>query len=98
MRRHVSHLIAAGVLSLAGAAQAQGLPNTLNMTCAQTQAMIARSGAVVLATGPSLYDRYVTGRRFCNPDQQLAPSWTATADNPQCYVYNRCVESSFTIR
>ena len=98
MRKTLSILTAAGVLSFAGAAQAQGRPDTLTMSCAQAQSIVARSGAVVLSTGPNLYERYVTARSYCNPDQQLQPSWTRTADNPQCYVYNRCVESSFTIR
>lgn len=98
MRAKAFWIGAASALLLAGAAQAQGRPDTLNMTCAQAQAMVVRSGAVVLSTGPNLYDRYVTALRYCSPGQQLAPSWVRSADNPQCYIYNRCVDSSFTIR
>ncbi|MFN3892647.1 MAG: hypothetical protein ACK4MV_19800 [Beijerinckiaceae bacterium] len=99
MRNAAKWTAAGAFIVLGGVAQAQsGLPNTLNMTCAQAQALVQKSGAIVLATGPNLYERYVLNRSYCNPDQQVQPSWVRSADNPQCYIYNRCVDTSFPLR
>ncbi|MBX9757298.1 MAG: hypothetical protein K2Y29_00870 [Beijerinckiaceae bacterium] len=91
-------LAAAAGLFPSGAALAQNLPDTLAMTCAQAQSIVQRSGAVVLATGPNLYDRYVRDQSFCTWNERTRPSWTAARDNPQCYVYYRCVPADYEMR
>jgi len=83
-------LLSAGFLLLAAPALAQSMPNTLNMSCASAAGLVNRSGAVVLATGPNVFDRYVSSRRFCDVTQTVQPQWLATADNPQCFVGYRC--------
>lgn len=91
--RFASNVIAASVLGLAalsGAAHAQGRPSTLSMTCAQAQQMVVRSGAAVLSTGPTTYDRFVRDRSFCMPDESTEPTWAPTRDSAQCMVGYRC--------
>lgn len=63
-----SLLIAASLLSSAFAANAQRL-NSLRMTCDQARAIVASRGAVLLGSGPHVYDRYVAGSRFCEPGE-----------------------------
>ncbi len=107
MRRATLGLALTGALAFASmfapggsttAALAQGLPDTLNMSCAQARAIVRQSGAVVLATGPRLYERYVTARSYCSPDQDTQPAWTETADNPQCQLGDRCVDAALDVR
>ncbi|MDP2356118.1 MAG: hypothetical protein Q8M31_08645 [Beijerinckiaceae bacterium] len=89
---------AAGILTLAAGAQAQGMPDSLNMSCAQAHALVQRSGAIVIATGPTEFERYVSGRSFCNPDQEPRSSFVRSADDPQCYIGDRCVDVDYPIR
>lgn len=82
---------AAAAALLATAASAQPRPSTLGMSCAQTRALVASRGAVVLGTGPYTYDRYVAHTGFCPHDQTTEPAYERTRDNPQCYVGDRCI-------
>lgn len=70
---------------------AQAMPNSLTMSCAQAQALVAREGAVVIGTGPDLFDRYVTNPGYCQ-SQRSKPAWIPTRDNPQCLVGQECRE------
>lgn len=72
-------------------ASAQAMPNSLTMSCAQAQALVARQGAVVIGTGPDLFDRYVTNPGYCQ-SQRSRPAWIPTRDNPQCLVGQECRE------
>lgn len=73
-------------LLAAGAARAQqGMPNTRTMSCAEVQALVARSGAVVLATGANTFDRYVSNVRYCAGAEQIKPEWVPTKTGT-CYV------------
>jgi hypothetical protein len=38
------------------------------------------AGAIVLGTGPNIYDRFVSSRAFCTRDEQIEPRWLATAE------------------
>ena len=87
----------ASVLIAAPAAQAQGRPNTVNMSCAQAQALVQRSGAIVLGTGGQTYDRYVSSRAYCTPSEITKPAWAPTADTAQCLIGFRCEEYSHDI-
>ncbi len=89
---------AAGFLALAPCAQAQNMPDSLTMTCGQTRALVERSGAAVIATGADGFDRYVSRRSFCMPDQELRSSFVRTADNPQCHIGDRCVDVDYGYR
>lgn len=86
-------LLAAAMLGATHAATAQeGMPNSTRMTCAEAATLVTKRGAVVLATGPRTYDRYVRDRSFCWPDQDLKPEWVQTRDKAQCFVGYICFE------
>lgn len=88
MRKTV--LVLASLLATGTAAEAQTASRS--MTCAQAQALIQARGQAVLATSPTLYDRYVRDRSFCVYDQDTRPEWVPTRDNPQCFVGYTCFE------
>lgn len=79
-------LVTVALLASAGTAFAR--PDTRSMTCAQTQRLIIRSGAVVLTTGPRTYDRYVAGYRYCSWPHAPARAFVPTKDYADCPVYN----------
>ncbi|MFG1477931.1 hypothetical protein V5F53_04605 [Xanthobacter sp. V4C-4] len=87
-------LVAGALVAFASAAVAQGMTRSTDLSCAQAAALIQGKGAVVLATSPTLYDRYVRDLSFCMYDQQLKPEWVPTRDNPQCFVGYTCFEPS----
>lgn len=69
---------------------AEARPDSLSMTCAETAALVTSQGAVVIGTGPNIFDRYVREVRFCSGAEQLKPEWIKTRDNPQCFVGYVC--------
>lgn len=71
---------------------AQARPDSLRMSCTAAAELVRRSGAVVIGTGPDLFDRYVVDRGYCAREQVSRPAWIETADQPQCLVGQRCVE------
>jgi hypothetical protein len=87
-------MLAVTLLSLsATAADAQGRrPDTRAMSCGQAAALVQARGAVVLTTGPDLYDRYVRDGGFCERDRTTQPAYVPSADTPQCFVGYRCIE------
>ncbi|MDQ0505511.1 hypothetical protein [Xanthobacter agilis] len=87
-------LMAGGLAMLASAASAQGMVRSTDLSCAQAARLIAEKGAVVMATSPTLYDRYVRDLSFCDYDMQLKPEWVPTRDNPQCFIGYICYEPS----
>ncbi|MFS8036998.1 hypothetical protein ACI7BZ_08535 [Xanthobacter sp. AM11] len=94
-RRNRSTPLALAAAACAGLAAgysgpAQARPDTLTMTCAQAAALVTSSGAIVLGTGPNIFDRYVREIRFCSGAEQLKPEWVKTRDNPQCFIGYTC--------
>ncbi|MDB5644265.1 MAG: hypothetical protein JWN07_3582 [Hyphomicrobiales bacterium] len=81
--------VAFGALSV-DAAQAQGRPDSLHMSCASARGLVSTRGAVVLGSGPNIYDRFVATRGFCQRDEVTKPAWVATGDTRQCFVGYRC--------
>lgn len=79
-------------LTCASPAFAQSRPDSLGMTCAQARALVARHGAVVLGTGPMVYDRFVADRRFCPPGDATRPATVQTRDTPYCPVGGTCFQ------
>lgn len=65
-------------------------PDSLTMTCAAAAGLISSQGAVVMGTGPNIFDRYVISIRYCSGFEQLKPEWIKTKDNPQCFVGYTC--------
>ena len=90
--------LALSLALFATGAVAQTRPSTTAMTCRAASALLASQGAVVLATGRDLYDRYVTGPNFCGPGEDTRASFEPTADNPQCFIGYRCVATSREMR
>ncbi|MDB5594246.1 MAG: hypothetical protein JWM36_1207 [Hyphomicrobiales bacterium] len=84
MRWLILSVMASGCL--AGGASAQGRPDTLQMSCGMAASLVSRAGAIVLGTGPNIYDRYVASRAFCQRDEEMRPRWLATRDAPQCFI------------
>ena len=64
--------------------------STPAMSCRAATTLVARHGAVVLGTGPDLYDRYVVNESFCPTGYYARPAFLPTRDNSQCYVGYYC--------
>ncbi|RST81044.1 hypothetical protein EJC49_24200 [Aquibium carbonis] len=85
-------LIALAATMLAAPAHAISRYNSQGMSCGQVQAAVQREGAVILryrsARNPSLtlYDRYVSGGRFCSVGEVAVGSSVPTRDDRSCYV------------
>ncbi len=73
-------------------AAAQHRPDTTRMSCEAARALVQRSGAIVLTTGPGLYDRYVSHRGFCTPSEDTEPAFVRSGDRSQCLVGYTCFE------
>lgn len=89
-RRRALAPAAALVLLLAAGTGAEARPDTLAMSCGEAAALVASRGAIVLGTGPNIFDRYVRELRFCSGFEQLKPEWVRTKDNPQCFIGYTC--------
>lgn len=77
-------------LGATGQASAQGQLDTMRMSCAAAAEIVRRSGAVVLHSGPNIYDRYVSAQNFCAREEVMKPTWIPSADNPQCFIGYVC--------
>lgn len=89
-------MIALAATMLTAPAHAISRYNSQGMSCGQVQAAVQREGAVILryrsTRNPSLtlYDRYVSGGRFCSVGEVAVGSSVPTKDNPSCYVL-KCI-------
>ena len=83
-------LIAVLALGLAGAALAQGRPQSPARSCAANRQSVLANGAIVLGTGGYTYDRFVRDRGFCQFDEYADPALVPARDTPQCFVGYRC--------
>lgn len=77
---------------LASAGFAQSLPDSLTMSCESARQLVSQRGAVVLASGPVIFDRYVSTGLSCDPTQMTRPAWVPTKDTRQCFVGYRCTD------
>ncbi|MFN4273719.1 MAG: hypothetical protein ACK4F5_12985 [Aliihoeflea sp.] len=80
--------ILAVMVPAASAALAQSRPDARTMSCAQAQAFIQNSGAVVLTTGRHTFDRYVADSSYCSWPDTSVPATIQTRDG-MCTVF-RC--------
>lgn len=77
-------------VAASGPAAAQSArPNSTTMTCAQVQALIDRSGALLLSTGPHTFDRYVANASQCARGEYLRRDYVPTRDTDRCFA-KRC--------
>ena len=81
------------IVSIADSKAAQSRPDTNRMTCGAAKALVMKHGGIVLGTGPSIYDRYVSSRAYCLSSQITEASYVATADDRQCFVGYTCREA-----
>jgi hypothetical protein len=83
-----SFRLGAAVLALLiAASQAEARPDVRSMTCEQTQALVDRSGAVVLTTGTYTYNRFVSRRgNYCSSGETARPVYVQTRDG-KCRLY-----------
>ena len=65
-------------------------PSTLGMSCAEAQATVAKSGAVVLTTGEFTYDRFVAHPGFCEPSEAANQAVAPTRDSETCPIGYTC--------
>lgn len=80
-----------GVLAVPENAEAQGRPDTRNMTCTQAKALVVKRGEVVMTTGAHTFDRFIADARYCVSRTMLtATAFAPTKDNKQCPVGKRC--------
>ena len=94
MRKSLRHILSAGMMLFAvGTSGAEARPNTTKMSCKAAAALVASYGAIVLSTGPTTYDRYVSDGGYCNPDEITKPAFVPTADNPQCFIGYYCFQA-----
>lgn len=82
----------AGAIALApsAGAVAQGRPATPALSCAAAADLVARSGAIVLTTGPFTYARIVRDGGFCPIPEFPKPAFEVTLDDPKCFVGYVC--------
>ena len=88
--RAIAATLAALASTAPAASVAQARPDSLSMSCAEVANLVTTQGAVVIGTGPNVFDRYVREVRFCSGAEQLKPEWIKTRDNPQCFVGYVC--------
>lgn len=84
------------VLAAVGAAvpaAAQGRPYAPSLSCARLHALLERSGAAVISTGPRTYDRFVRDGRFCQPTEVTEAAWVRASDEPDCFIGYTCKEA-----
>lgn len=64
--------------------------STLGLSCQNAAEIVASNGAVVLSTGPGLYDRYVSSSYYCATGETTVPAWVPTRDSRQCFIGYTC--------
>ena len=83
------------IVCIAETQPAQSRPDTTRMTCAAARALVTKQGGIVLGTGPSLFDRYVSSRAHCLSGQMTEPAFVPTADDRQCFLGYTCREAMY---
>ena len=86
------------LILMASPSFAQARPDSLTMSCAAAYELVRQRGAVVIGTGPNLYERFVTDARYCEMAQRTKPAWIPTADQRQCLVGQRCRDRRIRLR
>lgn len=82
--------VALALLALAGPAAAQARPDSLTMTCNQARQLVASRGALILGSGPHIYDRIVANQSFCPWPQHVERTFVPTRDTRNCFVGYVC--------
>ncbi|EEA95697.1 hypothetical protein [Pseudovibrio sp. JE062] len=93
MKKIALTLSVLGLVSAASVAQAMNVPltSTTDLTGSQVKALVQDKGAVVLATGPGLYDRFVANGSFCGPHEETQRAYVVTKDSNHSLIGYTCV-------
>lgn len=83
-------LAALAVSTAMTSAQAQRRPYSPDMNCGAVAQFVRMNGAAVVRTGPNTYDRYVSHRGHCTPQETTRPAWVTAIDTPACFVGYTC--------
>ncbi len=95
--RNLATLAATSLLAMAVLTQAAhaARPDTRAYACGDVYATVQQYKSIVLSTGDYTYDRFVIGRGFCGPTQDVKRALVPTADNPRCNIGYTCIERMF---
>lgn len=85
----LSALIIAAVASAAPALASERV-NTLDLSSAQVKQIVQEQGAVLLSTGPDLFDRYVANGSYCYFGEHPKAAFVPTADSDAALVGYTC--------
>lgn len=93
MKKIALTLSVLGLVSAASFAHAANAPltNTNDLTGAQVRQIVQQNGAVVLATGNGLYDRYVSSEAQCAPHEETERAYVPTSDSNAFPIGYTCV-------
>lgn len=83
-------VILAASCAMASSAQALERLDSTRVSCRQNQAAVAAAGALVVGSGPHVYERVVTSAQFCDRQQSLVPHYARSLDQAQCLLGFRC--------
>lgn len=82
----------AGLAFALSPAHAQRRPDSLTMSCAAAKSLVDRAGAVVMQSGPNIYDRYVSHGGHCTLSEETIPAFVPSADSRACFAGYTCRE------
>lgn len=68
--------------------------SSLDHSCQEAHDAVMANGAMIIHTGPDLYDRYVSHDAYCELNQRTQPAWIPTMDSDACFVGYTCVNQS----
>jgi len=64
------------------------------MTCSQAQALVKKSGSIVMSTGPTTFEKFVSNGSYCMPQtSQVRAKFAPTKDDQKCAVGFRCYQN-----
>ncbi|AEV38344.1 hypothetical protein PSE_3840 [Pseudovibrio sp. FO-BEG1] len=90
MKKIALTLSVLGLVSAASIAQA-ALVNTGDLTASEAKALVQDKGAIVLSTGPGLYDRYVANASYCATHEETERAYVVTKDSNHSLIGYTCV-------
>jgi hypothetical protein len=65
-------------------------PESWRFSCGDLRALVQQNGAVVIATGPDLYDRFVAHGGYCMFGEVTVPAYVPARDRELCQVGYVC--------
>ncbi|KZL23900.1 hypothetical protein [Pseudovibrio sp. WM33] len=93
MKKIALTLSVLSLVSVASVAQAMNAPrtNTTDLTGSQVKSLVQEKGAIILSTGPGLYDRYVANGSYCSPSEETQRAYVVTKDSNHSLIGYTCV-------